>query len=200
MKTNETIQCILERQSCRKYLTDRIDPEIVEAIVTAGTYAPNAGGEQPWTITALTNPEKLAVIGKMIEDDVVAHVPGYVPGKVIENHGTHGHILCGEDFAPMLAIVSEAPGQQTPVVAAALACENMIIAAQSFGIASCWMGAIAAKLVQPAVDDPNGDPLLKSFAPEGNKVVGVLAFGYPAPDGYRTPRLARRPGSVVRID
>lgn len=200
MKTNETVQNMLERQSCRKYLTDRIDPEIVEAIVTAGTYAPSAGGSQPWTITVLTNPEKLAHFGNLMTEDLQKNMPGFSPDMIVNSHGTFGHILCGPDFAPMLVVVSEAPDQRTPVVSAALACENMMVAAQSFGVSSCWLGAVTANLIRPALTDPDGDPLLKSLVPEGNNLIGAIAFGYPAPDGFRTPRVERREGAVVYID
>jgi hypothetical protein len=64
---------------------------------------------------------------------------------------------------------------------------------------SCWLGAVAANLIAPALDDPNGDPLLKSLVPSGNRLIAAMAFGYPAPDGFRTPRIDRRPGAVVYI-
>ena len=200
MKTNETVRSILERQSCRRYLPDRIDPEIVEAIVTAGTYAPSAGGSQPWTITVLTNPEKLAHFGRLMTEDLKAHIPNFDPDAVIDNHGTRGYILCGEAFAPLLIVVSEAPHQRTPVVSAALACENMMIAAQSFGVSSCWLGAVTANLIRPELENPDGDPIVRSLVPEGNCLVGAMAFGYPAPGGFRTPRIGRREGSVQYID
>ncbi|MCD8322454.1 MAG: nitroreductase family protein [Oscillospiraceae bacterium] len=200
MTTNETIECLINRQSCRKYLAKSIDPEIVEAIVTAGTYAPSAGGGQPWTITVLSNKEKLAHFGELMTADLAAHVPGFQPGKIVDNHGTRGHILCGADFAPLLIVVSEAPHQRTPIISSALACENMMIAAQSLGIASCWLGAVTANLIAPAQGAADGDPLLKSLVPEGNVLVGAIAFGYPAPDGFRKPRVPRRQGAVVYLN
>lgn len=199
MKTNETIENLINRQSCRKYLTDPIDPEIIEAIVTAGTYAPSAGGGQPWTITVLADKKKLAHFGELMTADLAAHIPGFQPGAIVDNHGTRGHILCGADFAPLLIVVSEAPRQRTPVVSSALACENMMIAAQSFGISSCWLGAVTANLIAPALEDADGDPLLKSLVPEGNRLIGAIAFGYPAPDGFRKPRVPRREGAVVYL-
>ena len=200
MKTNETMKSILERQSCRRYLPDPIDPEIVEAIVTAGTYAPSAGGGQPWTITVLTNPEKLAHFGNLMTEDLKAHIPNFDPDAIIDNHGTRGYILCGADFAPLLIVVSEEPRQRTPVVSSVLACENMMIAAQSFGVSSCWLGAVTANLIRPELEKPNGDPIIKSLVPRGNRLIGAIAFGYPAPDGFRTPRIGRREGAVRRIE
>lgn len=200
MKTNETINTMLERQSCRKYLSNRIDPEIVDAIVTAGTYAP---GSQPWTITVLTNPEKLARFGEMMTADLEAHMPGFKDGWIESPRGRVGPVLYGPDFAPMLVVVSEKPdprSQRNRGIVSALACENMIIAAQSFGISSCWLGAVTENLIRPALSDPEGDPLLKSLVPEGNDLIGAIAFGYPAPDGFRTPRAERREDSVVYID
>ena len=199
MKDNETIRSIVERQSCRKFLTDKIDPEIVETIVTAGTYAPNAGGQQPWTITVVTNPDLLAHVGNMMEQDLREHMPGFDPSMVVNHHGTMGHILFGPQFAPLLIVVSEAPAQQTPVVSSALACENMMVAAQSFGISSCWLGAVTANVIRPQLEDPDGDVQIKKLVPTGNNLIGAIAFGYPAEDGFRTPRVERREEAVVYL-
>ena len=97
-------------------------------------------------------------------------------------------------------MVSEKKGQRTPVVSAAIACENMMIAAQSFGISSCWLGAVSANLIAPALSDPEGDPVLKELVPDGYDLIGAISFGYPAPDGFRTPRVLRREGAVVTIE
>lgn len=76
----------------------------------------------------------------------------------------------------------------------------MMIAAQSFGVSSCWLGAVTANLIAPALEATDGDPLLKSLVPEGNLLVGAIAFGYPAPDGFRKPRVPRQEGAVVYLD
>ena len=55
------------------------------------------------------------------------------------------------------------------VVDATIAMQNMVIAALTFGIGSCWIGACNEKKVKE---------LLK--IPDKLKVVAVLTFGYPA--------------------
>ena len=197
MKRNDTVKMMIERQSCRKFLDKRIDLETIDEILLAGTYAPNAGGAQPWSIACIVRRELLDKIGDLMEEDLRQHMPGFDPANMVEHHGTRGAILFGKGFAPMLVVISEKPGEQTPVVASALCAENMIIAAESYGISSCWLGAVTANLIAPILADPNGDPEIKRLVPEGYRLIGVLAFGYPAEGGFRTPRVPRRGGNVT---
>ena len=44
---NETLNVLLTRRSVRKYKPDQVDPETLNAILEAGTYAPSGMGKQP---------------------------------------------------------------------------------------------------------------------------------------------------------
>jgi len=54
-KVNETIRLILDRRSVRKFLPTPIEEAMIEAIVSAGTYAPSARNRQNWHFTVVTN-------------------------------------------------------------------------------------------------------------------------------------------------
>ena len=54
---NETLNVLLTRRSVRKYKPDQVDPETLNAILEAGTYAPSGMGKQPSVIVAVQSPE-----------------------------------------------------------------------------------------------------------------------------------------------
>ncbi|WP_440948844.1 nitroreductase family protein [Methanosarcina sp. T3] len=62
----------------------------------------------------------------------------------------------------------------------ALAAENMMLAARSLGIGSCWIG-LAAGL-------GNDTEFLKEVGvPGGHKLIAPLIFGYPAKENQKAP-------------
>ncbi len=54
---NETLNVLKTRRSVRKYKPDQVDPETLNAILEAGTYAPSGMGKQPSVIVAVQSPE-----------------------------------------------------------------------------------------------------------------------------------------------
>jgi nitroreductase len=62
----------------------------------------------------------------------------------------------------------------------ALAAENMMLAAHSLGIGSCWVG-----LAQHLGEDK--EFLKEAGVPEEHKLVAPLIFGYPAQNNLKAP-------------
>ena len=52
-----TLEALLTRRSCRKYLDKVPEKELLEKVVEAGTYAPTGSGRQSPIIIAVTNKE-----------------------------------------------------------------------------------------------------------------------------------------------
>ena len=55
--------------------------------------------------------------------------------------------------APTVIIISTEKGNQLAVINAAAAVENMLIAAESLGIGSCWIGMVSMLSAGRLVDD-----------------------------------------------
>lgn len=198
MKDNPVMQNIIARESCRKFKPEKISREDIETIVTAGAYAPSAGGRQPWHFAVVTNPE---IINFIAEDSEKVMKATKASASESERNRHKGNftsmptIAGNEGFAPLLIMIFE-PKERTQDAASHLAAENMMLAAQSLGIYSIWLGAINANTVQKHIEDPEGSPLLKQLVPEDCHLVCTLGFGYPEPDGFRHPRLERRTDNV----
>lgn len=62
----------------------------------------------------------------------------------------------------------------------ALAAENMMLAAHSLGIGSCWIG-LAKHL------GSDREFLKEAGIPEGHKLIAPLIFGYPTKGDFKAP-------------
>jgi nitroreductase len=81
--------------------------------------------------------------------------------------------------APVLVLVLAAPGV-VEEYDCALAAENMMLAAHSLEIGSCWVGL--AKHLGEDVEF-----LREVGVPEGHKLIAPIIFGYPAKSRIKVP-------------
>ncbi|MDD3013323.1 MAG: nitroreductase family protein [Candidatus Gastranaerophilales bacterium] len=131
---NETLRSIQNRRSCREYLTAQIKVDELETILQAGFYAPSAHNEQSWHFTVIQNQNTLnelnndfKEVGKNVDDNFIKQVA----------NDEKFHIFY---HSPTVIIVSGDQKAILPQVDCAAATENMLIAAESLGIGSCWIG------------------------------------------------------------
>jgi nitroreductase len=127
---NETIKSIMSRRSIRAYKTDTIPDDIMKSIIEAGQAAPYIMPDsrhfsviQDREIISRINITSIAEGSKISEyHRQLFSVPGF--------DGTYG--------APVVIVLSgkEDSVQYETVCGASI--QNMLIAAQSLGIASCW--------------------------------------------------------------
>lgn len=81
--------------------------------------------------------------------------------------------------APVFILVFAAPDVINELDCA-LAAENMMLAAHSLGIGSCWIG-LASGLGNDM------EFLKEAGVPEGHKLIAPLIFGYPEKENQRAP-------------
>jgi len=134
---NEVIQNILNRRSVRVYSDEQIRSEDLDIILKSGLYAPSACNGQPWHFTVIKNKEiidDLSVQTKIelsnCENDYFKDFAKNEKYNVFYN-------------APAIIIVSGEKNSMVPQTDCAAATENMILAADSLGIGSCWVGLLA---------------------------------------------------------
>jgi nitroreductase len=142
------LDLILTRRSIRKYEDKDIPEEILQQILESGRQAPSAVNRQPIHFVIVNDHDLL----KNLCDNLITRFVKYAPLAIVG---------CAD-------VKSLLTGKWA-VVDTTIAMENMIIAAWSLGIGSCWIGACNEKKVKE---------LLK--IPDKWKVVALLTFGYPA--------------------
>jgi nitroreductase len=130
MASNETLNAILSRRSVRAYKADLIPQDILAAILEAGQAAPYVQPDSRH-FSVIQNRD---VIARMSED---AKAEGMKLGDFQrELFSTPG--FDGTYGAPVVIVLSgnESTIQYEAVCAASI--QNMLIAAASLGVASCW--------------------------------------------------------------
>ncbi len=173
---NEVIQAIKQRRSCRKFTAEPVSREQISQIAEAGLYAPSGMGKQS---------AKLLVITKK---DVIARLSAM-----------NAQVLGRADFDPFygapVVIVALAPrGWVTAAEDGNLALENVMIAAQSFGLGTCYIHRAKAEF-----DSEAGKQFLSDLGIEGDwEGVGHVIVGHaadPAPSA-----LERKSDRVVFVE
>lgn len=119
---NEVIKAMKERRSIRKFKPDAVSKELIDQIIEAGLYAASGMNKQPVITIAVTNKEardKLSVAN--------AKVAG-MPEGMDPFYG-----------APVVLIVLAKKDCMTGVYDGSLVMGNMLLAAHSLGLGSCWI-------------------------------------------------------------
>lgn len=188
MIVNETLKIIKQRRSIRSFKNEQIKEEELQAVLEAGLYAPNAGG-QAWHFTVIQNRELLGKLNLAAKE--VAKQMDFEPLRKIGNNEKF-NCLYG---APTLIIISgnEQEAHQPLEADCAAATQNMLLAAESIGLGSCWI-----LIVLLAFKSPQGSELRKELKiPEGYKPYDSAVFGYKKDAVVNVPD--RKPNLITYI-
>jgi nitroreductase len=134
----QVIETIKNRRSTRKFKPEQLEKEQLEAIIEAGLFAPSAHNEQSWHFTVIQNKELIDDMSEATKKAMLTSKEEWVRnmGAKDEFHIFHN--------GPTVIVVSGGKASMMPREDAAAATENMLIAAESLDIGSCWIGFIAA--------------------------------------------------------
>ena len=158
---NESIKNMIERRSIRAYKPDMVKKEDIEEIVKAGTYAATGMNRQSPVIIAVTDQEtrdKLSAMNAAIM-------------------GTDTDPFYG---APVVLIVLADKSRPTYLYDGSLVMGNMMNAAHSLGLGSCWIHRAKEEF-----ESKEGKELLKKWGVEGDYegigqcVIGSVEGDYP---------------------
>ena len=117
------IDTILKRRSVRTFTDQPISQEDIHTILKAGMAGPTAVNRRDWSFLVVTDPHKL---------DEIADAKG--PTAEPLRRAVLGIVVCGD----LERALPACPEFWT--VDAAIACQNMLLAATELGIGSVWLG------------------------------------------------------------
>jgi F420 biosynthesis protein FbiB-like protein len=175
---------IASRRSIRRYRPDPVPREAVLALLEAGRWAPSAHNRQPWRFCVMTDSavkEGLArAMGARLRRDLEAD--GAPEAAIAADTGRSYARITG---APALIVVcvtmadmdrypdSVRAGHEYHMAAqsAAMAGQNILLAAHELGLGACWMCAplFCPDVVRAALELPD------DWLPQG-----MITLGYPA--------------------
>lgn len=167
---NETLKSIKNRRSVRAYQAEQIKEEELQMILEAGMYAPSARNEQSWHFTVIQSKEILDRISKTAQEEFKKSNDKFIQQFA---NNENFHIF---HKAPTAIIISGDKNAMAAQINCALAAENMLIAAESFGIASCWVSA-APNIINAKNDNDLNNKL---GMPKGFRPIYSIALGYKA--------------------
>lgn len=149
------IEVIKSRRSIKKFKPDMISKEIIEQIVEAGTYAPTGKNRQSPIIIAITNKEVRDKLSKLN-----AEILGTTKDPFYN--------------APVVLVVLADKTKDTYIYDGSLVMGNLMLAAHSLGIGSCWIHRAKEEF-----ERPEGKEILKSLGIEGEyEGIGHCVLGY----------------------
>ncbi len=171
---NEAMENLLTRRSCRKYENRPVPQELLEQVVLAGSYAPSALGRQPGRVVVLRDPEEIREL-----EQWNAEIAG---GPRVGSHVFYG--------APVVLVVL-VKDFSTAVEDGSLILGNLMLAAHSLGLGSCWIHRAREEF-----DSPRGKALLKKWGLEEDYIgVGHCILGYA--QGEAPEAKERRPDFAI---
>ncbi len=152
----DVLEAIKERRSIRVYTDEKVSEDYVERLIEAARWAPSAGNVQPWAFVVVKNDEtKRRLSFAALNQTFIqkAQVVVIVCADVTRSSRVYG--IRGENLYSI---------QDT-----AAATENILLAAQNLGLATCWVGAFLENKVARVVN-----------LPKNMKPVAIVPVGYPA--------------------
>lgn len=171
---NETLKLIESRRSIKGYTDKMPEKADIDLIIKAGLEAASGRNMQAAIIVAITDKE--------IRDKLSAANAAVLGASADPFYG-----------APAVLVVLRDTSVRTSIYDGSLVMGNMMLAAHSLGLGSCWIHRAREVFAQPQWQE-----WLRSIGVEGEyEGVGNLVLGYPSGDyPAKKPRL---PGRVFYI-
>ena len=145
----ETVKNIMERNSCRDFASTPLTEEQTKAIVEAALAAPSARNLQPWHVTAVTDKAFIEELDKAGMEVMAAQEDSTYYDRIMERGGKLFY------NSPSMFVISS-DGEEWSIIDSGILCQNIVLAAQSMGLASCIVG-----LLRVPLDGPRGDDFKK---------------------------------------
>lgn len=142
------LTAIKNRRSVRKYLPDQIEDDELATILEAATYAPSGHNCQPWYFTVIQDKKMINFINDKAKQQMAvssqqwAAKLGSSEQYHIFHHAPTVIIISGDKNARSPLPLAGTEISYTPLVDCAAAIQNMLVAAESLDIGSCWIGVV----------------------------------------------------------
>jgi nitroreductase len=144
---------VVGRESIRSYDPNRpVEDEVLNRILEAGRLAPSAANHQPWRFLLVSSQEGLERVRKCYSREWFQDAP---------------HILavmgCVDD-----AWVRSKDGYNSLETDLTIAMDHLILAAESEGVATCWIAAFDRDILYDALSVKNNE-----------RIFAITPLGYP---------------------
>lgn len=168
---------IFERRSTRAFKKKPVPDHLIRRIIEAGRFAPSAGNAQPWRFAVVNNPEILAEMEKdaakmakifmwfldysrngfrrkflkPITRMYIRLIPNElhpVPFGLLKQIAL-GQAPVFHNAPTLILLIEDKRGVSCPPMDIGICGQNMILAAHSMGVMTCWIGLIKLLMYYP---------------------------------------------------
>lgn len=160
MEYDALLKLINSRTSCRSYNEREVADDLINKCLEAARLAPSACNKQPWRFVVVKEPElRQAICERGLLPGLpmpwTKQAPVIIALCTVKSMLTH-------TIAPLLS------GVNYPFVDAGIAGEHLVLAAESLGLGTCWIGWFREKQVKKIL-----------AIPRSTKIVSLFTLGYP---------------------
>jgi len=137
----DALQAIRTRRSIRAYKKKKIPDEVLYTIIESARWAPSAGNLQPWRIIVVEGQEKKNILADAAdEQDFISKAPVVLvicsdPSGFEKEYGDSAGKFCTQSTATAI--------------------ENILVAANSLGVGSAWIGSFAEAKIRKELQIPD---------------------------------------------
>lgn len=166
---SDTLALLLNHRSVRGYLPVPLAEGVLEALVAAASSAPTSSNVQAWSVVAVTDPARRARLSELAGGQkhiidaplILVWIADLARAEAVGQAA--GQSMAGLDFTETFLLAS---------VDAALAAQNALVAAESLGLGTVYIGALR--------NHPEAVAELLGLPPRAYAVAG-LVVGHPDP-------------------
>jgi nitroreductase len=155
----DVLEAIRTRRSIRKFKDQDVSHDLIDQILTAGTWAPSGMDNQPWRFAVIRDKRLKSQIARLAEQSkMVENAPVIIP--VFFDH--HAGYDTTKDIQTMGACI-----------------QNMLLAIHGLGLGGVWLGQIRKNMDKVRI---------LCGAPETYELMAVIVLGFSAqktPKGKR---------------
>ena len=183
------MEAIKLRRAIRSFEDKLVPDSAIQTMLEAATYAPSAINVQPWKFTLITNKATMKQLSETAKPALLRMLPD------VGDEGLVGlkKMLSNPQYnifynAPLLIFVS---GIKSPyaIYDCSMAAQNMMLAAYTLSIGSCWIGTAVGLANDPKVKTELG-------VPDDHEVHAAIIFGYPKGGFPKAPE--KRPAQILK--
>jgi len=176
MVRNETVDIILKRQTIREYKKEQISSEELETLIAAALRAPSGRNSQPCHVRFIQNAQMLREMQIDFKNIVGWNTPVHTKWETNPFYQN----------APTFAVIF---AQGESYMDAGIMVENICIAAESMGLATCIVGSVGALFDD---EEKGAKWKMKIGIDAGFKFQIGVCIGYPDEKPEMKPRFEDR--------
>jgi nitroreductase len=135
----DIIECINTRRSIRRFRDEPVPEETIQLLIELGTKAPSGSNEQPWGFVVIHDKQEIDRLSEEVREFLLKNLEEYPKLQKYERWFRNPAYNFFHHSSNLIAIYGN-KNSHCYIYDCSLAAENIMLAAHSMGIGSCWIG------------------------------------------------------------